>query len=105
MKRFNLIVVLAILLPTMLFGAEGGIMGYLIDSWKTIVGMLVLVFGAFWVPGLRGIMIIGIKVLIGPKMRKLIFIKIAEAWVKSTKNDLDDEWLAGVKAEMKKKKL
>jgi len=33
MKRFNLIVVLAILLlPVMLFGADGGIMGYLQDS-------------------------------------------------------------------------
>lgn len=94
-----------ILMTTFLFGADGGIVEYLQGSWKAMAGVIALLIGSFWIPGVRGIMIIGVRVLVGPKMRKLIFIKIAEKWVDSTENDLDNDWLDGVKAEMKKKKL
>jgi len=94
-----------ILMTTSLFGADGGFVGYLQDSWKAMAGVIALLIGSFWIPGVREIMIIGVRVLIGPKMRKLIFIKVAEKWVDSTENDLDNDWLDGVKEEMKKKKL
>lgn len=98
-------VVTAGLMTSVLFGADGGFVGYLQDSWKAMAGLIAFLIGAFWVPGLREYMIIGVRVLVGPKMRKLIFIKIAEKWVDSTENDLDNDWLDGVKEEMKKKKL
>ncbi len=97
MKRFNLIVVLAILLPVMLFGADGGIMRYLQDSWKTIMGVLVVVFGAFWIPGLRTLMILALKTLVSEAVLKKIFILIAEKLVASTKTRIDDIWLAELK--------
>ena len=94
-----------ILMTTSLFGADGGIVEYLQGSWKAMAGLIAFLLGSFWIPGLREYMIIGVRVLVGPKMRKLIFIKIAEKWVDSTENDLDNDWLDDVKAEMKKKKL
>lgn len=85
------------MLPMLLLGADGGIMGYLQDSWKTMVGMLILVFGAFWVPGLRGLMMLAIKTLVSEKVLKSIFISIAEKLVASTKTKIDDIWLAELK--------
>lgn len=88
---------LMLMLPMLLLGADGGIMGYLQDSWKTMVGMLILVFGAFWVPGLRGLMMLAIKTLVSEKVLKSIFISIAEKLVASTKTKIDDIWLAELK--------
>lgn len=96
MKRFNILILL-LMLPMLLLGADGGIMGYLQDSWKTMVGMLILVFGAFWVPGLRGLMMLAIKTLVSEKVLKSIFISIAEKLVASTKTKIDDIWLAELK--------
>lgn len=97
--RFNLLI-LAILLPVMLLGADGGVMGYLQDSWKTIVGMLIVVFGAFWIPGLRTLMVLALKTLVSEAVLKKIFIEIAERLVASTKTKVDDTWLAEIKKQL-----
>jgi len=89
-----------LLLPVMLFGADGGIMGYLQDSWKTIVGMLVVVFGAFWIPGLRTLAILALKTLVSEAVLKKIFIALAEKLVASTKTNIDDIWLAELKKKL-----
>ena len=98
MKRFNFLTILTILLlPLALFGADGGIMVYLQDSWKTIVGVALIMFGAFWVPGLRTLMVLGLKTLVSEAVLKKIFVALAEKLVASTKTKIDDIWLAELK--------
>lgn len=99
-KRLYPFIIMVILLPAMLLGAEFGPLVWLQDSWKTIVGVILVMFGAFWVPGLRTIMVLGLKTLVSEKVLKSIFIMLAEKLVASTKTKIDDIWLAELKKKL-----
>lgn len=90
-------IVFLLMVPIMLLGADGGVVGYLQDSWKTIMGVLLLVFGGFWVPGLRTVMLLALKTLVSEKVLKAIFLSIAKKLVDSTKTDIDNIWLDELK--------
>lgn len=100
LKQFLSLIIVAMLMPVMLLGAEGGPMIWLVESWKTIVGVIIVMYGAFWVPGLRTIMLLGLKTLVSEKVLKKIFIVLAEKLVASTKTKIDDIWLAELKKKL-----
>ena len=89
-----------ILLPVMLMGADFAPLVWLQESWKTILGVILAMFGAFWIPGLRTIMVLGLKTLVSEKVLKSIFIMLAEKLVASTKTKIDDIWLAELKKKL-----
>ena len=99
-KRILPLIILAVVLPTLLMGAEFAPLVWLQESWKTIVGVIVIMLGAFWVPGLRTLMVLGLKTLVSEKVLKSIFIMLAEKLVASTKTKIDDLWLAELKTRL-----
>ena len=99
-KRLYPFIIMVILMPVMLLGAEFGPLVWLQDSWKTIVGVIIVMFGAFWIPGLRTIMVFGLKTLVSEKVLKSIFIMLAEKLVASTATKIDDLWLRELKKKL-----
>ncbi len=90
-------IVFTMLMPVMLLGADFAPLVWLQESWKTIVGVVIVLVGGFWVPGLRTLMVLGLKTLVSEKVLKSIFIMLAEKLVASTKTRIDDLWLAELK--------
>lgn len=66
-------------------------------NWLLLVMVAILIFGGFYVPGLRSLWMIALKTLLTEKVLARLFVSIAEALVKSTKNKLDDIWLEEMK--------
>ena len=99
-KRLFPFVIMAILLPAMLLGAGSGPLAWLQDSWKTIMGVILVMFGAFWIPGLRTIMVLGLKTLLSEKVLKSIFLMLAQKLVDSTTTKIDDLWLRELKKKL-----
>ena len=75
-------------------------MEFLADKWQWVVGTLVVVFGGFWVPGLRTLIMLALKTLVSEAVLKRIFLEIAEKLVKSTKTKIDDIWLEELKKKL-----
>jgi hypothetical protein len=57
----------------------------------------ILVFGGFYIPGLRSLWTAALKTLLSEKVLARLFVSVAETLVKSTKNKLDDVWLEELK--------
>ena len=68
-------------------------MDFLADKWQWIVGTLAVVFGGFFVPGLRALLMLALKTFLSEAVLKRIFVEIAGKLVKSTKTQIDDIWL------------
>lgn len=103
MKRFTLMGLLVILLmPVMLLGADGTIWSWFLDRWGTIVGMVVITLGSFAIPGLRTFMVLALKTLVSEKVLKKIFLLVAKKFVLSTKTKVDDIWFAELEKQLKK---
>lgn len=82
-----------IVMTSILFGADGGIWEWVGQSWKLILGVLGVIAGGFYVPGVRTLLFIALKAAIsGPVLKKLA---VAAAWkyAKSTETEVDDEWV------------
>ena len=99
-KRLYPFIIMVILMPVMLMGAEFGPLVWLQNSWKTIVGVIIVMFGAFWIPGLRTIMVLGLKTLVSEKVLKSIFIVLAQKLVDSTTTTIDNTWLDELKKKL-----
>ena len=97
LNRINVLMLVVMLLPVVLLGADGAIWGWVTDRWATVVGVIVILLGAFWIPGLRTLMVLGLKTLVSEKVLKSIFIMLAEKLVASTKTKIDDLWLVELK--------
>jgi len=67
------------------------------SNWQTIVGVLVIVIGGFYIPGLRKLWIKAFQALLTEKVLTQLFLVVAERLVKSTKTALDDVWLEELK--------
>ena len=100
-RNITFLAMLLIALPVMLLGAEGaGPIAWFQESWQIIVGVILVMFGAFWIPGLRTIMVLGLKTLLSEKVLKSIFILLAEKLVASTTTKIDDLWLRELKKKL-----
>jgi hypothetical protein len=66
-------------------------------NWLTILGTIILLVAGFYVPGVRGLWMTGLKTLLSEKVLTKLFLTVAEKIVKSTKNTLDDVWLEELK--------
>jgi len=62
-----------------------------------IAGTLAFVAGGFYFPGLRVIMMAGFRAILSEAVMQRVAIMLLESLVKSTKNKLDDLWLAELK--------
>jgi len=67
------------------------------EYWLIVVGTAIFGVGAFYVPWIRSFLLMIMRVAFSEKVLKYVFISFAEALVKSTKNKLDDIWLAELK--------
>lgn len=66
-------------------------------NWLLLVMVAILVFGGFYIPGLRSLWTAALKTLLSEKVLARLFVSVAETLVKSTKNKLDDVWLEELK--------
>ena len=73
---------------------------WLQQNWLIITGTIIFGVGGFYVPWIRSFLLVIFKTFFSEKVLKVVFISFAEAVVKSTKNKLDDLWLAQVKKEL-----
>jgi|GEM_PF-2655011 len=71
-------------------------------NWLTILGTIILIVTGFYVPGVRGLWMTGLKALLSERVLIKLFLAVAEKIVKSTKNTLDDEWLEELKTKIGK---
>ena len=100
-RNITFLAMLLIALPVMLLGAEGaGPIAWLQESWQIIVGVILVMFGAFWIPGLRTIMVLGLKTLLSEKVLKSIFLVLAQKLVDSTETTIDNTWLDELKKKL-----
>lgn len=67
------------------------------SNWQTIVGVLIIIIGGFYIPGLRKLWIKAFQALLTEKVLTQLFLVVAERLVKSTKTTLDDVWLEELK--------
>ena len=67
------------------------------DNWMSVVGTGAVIGGGMYIPGVRGIVLMGLKTMISEAVLKKIAIQMVEKLVKSTKNKLDDIWFAEFK--------
>lgn len=94
MKRITLIGLLMFLsVPVMLLGAEGGIMGWMVESWKPILGVLVFMAGGFYVPGVRTLLFHALKAAISGPVLKRLAIEALQKYVDSTETTVDNAFL------------
>jgi len=63
------------------------------EIWKTAVGTIMVLIAGFYIPGVRTLLILGIKVLFSEKIGKLIFFAIAQKLVDGTTTTVDNKWL------------
>jgi len=83
--------------PAAELGFFAKIMQYLQESWKAILGTLIVLVGGFYLPGVRALLILGVKVAFTEKIGKLIFFAIAQKLVDGTKTNVDNEWLKALR--------
>lgn len=72
-------------------------MEFLAANWKTILGTLVALGGAAYIPFVRSWIVKGTKAFLSEAFLKELFLSLAEKYVKSTKTKLDDVWLGELK--------
>ena len=75
-------------------------MEFLMSNWMVALGVLVVVVGSFYVPFLRNFIMIGFRSLLSEAVIKRMLLMLTEKAVKSTKNKLDDLWLAQLKKKL-----
>lgn len=92
MKMINMIVML-ILLPVLLLGADGGIMEWAMQSWKLIAGVLAFIAGGFYVPGVRFLLFAALKAAISGPVLKRLAIEALKKYAASTETEVDDAWV------------
>jgi len=66
---------------------------FILDSWKAALGTIILMVGGFYIPGVRALLIMGVKVAFSEKIGKLIFFAIAQKLVDGTTTTVDNKWL------------
>lgn len=99
MIRFMwMLIAMILFMPMALFA--GGFTEWAKESWLVIVGTIGAVFAALWIPGLRTLVVLGLKTLVSERVLKAVFIALAEKLVKSTTTTVDDIWLAELKKKM-----
>jgi len=72
-------------------------MDLLKDNWQAVLGTVVALGGAAYIPMVRGLLVKGVKVCLSEAFLKEMFISLADKYVKSTKTKLDDVWLGQLK--------
>lgn len=93
LKQFLSLIIVAMLMPIMLLGAEGGIMGWMVESWKPILGVLVFMAGGFYVPGVRTLLFHALRAAISGPVLKRMAIEALQKYVDSTETTVDDAFL------------
>lgn len=73
---------------------------WLQENWVLISGTIIFGVGGFYIPWIRSFLLMVIKVAFSEKILKYVFISFADTLVRSTKNKLDDLWLAALKKEL-----
>lgn len=85
--------VVLILMVTVLLGADGGLMEWVGQSWKLIAGVLGIIAGGFYVPGVRVLLYHAVKAaLSGPVLKRLV-IRALKNYADSTETDVDDAFV------------
>jgi len=78
---------------------------FILANWQTIIGIL-FSGGILAMPKtrvvLKKVIVAGINALLTEDMIISLILKVLDRYVKSTKTDLDDEWLENLKKELAK---
>lgn len=99
MRRFMwMLIAMVLFMPMVLFA--GGLTEWVKESWLVIVGTIGVVFAALWIPGLRTLVVLGLKTLVSERVLKAIFLALAAKLVKSTTTTVDDIWLEELKKKL-----
>ena len=73
-------------------------MEWIKSNWEVIVGTLGIFFGGLYLPGVRVLLVAGVRAIVSEAVMVEFLIQMAEKLVKSTKNTLDDVWLEEMKS-------
>ena len=76
------------------------IIDFITSNWYYFIIVLALFVGGFYVPVIRQLAMVGFRSLLSEAVIKRMVVVMLEKLVKSTKNKLDDVWLAQVKKKM-----
>ena len=76
------------------------IIDFITSNWYYFIIVLALFVGGFHVPVIRQLVMVGFRSLLSEAVIKRMVVVMLEKLVKSTKNKLDDVWLAQVKKKM-----
>lgn len=97
-KYLFMLIAMVLFMPMALFA--GGFIEWAKESWLVIVGTIGAVFAALWIPGLRTLVVLGLKTLVSERVLKAIFLALAAKLVKSTTTTVDDIWLEELKKKL-----
>ena len=75
-------------------------MDLLKDNWQVVLGTVVALGGAAYIPFVRGLLVKGAKVCLSEAFLKEMFLSLADKYVKSTKTKLDDAWFGQLKKKL-----
>ena len=85
--------VIFVLMITVLWGADNALWEWVGQSWKLIAGLLGIIAGGFYVPGVRVLLYHAFKAAIsGPVLKRLV-IRALKNYAASTETDVDDEFV------------
>ena len=73
---------------------------FLMSNWMIAVGVIALGVGSFYIPFLNKFIMVGFRSLLTEKVMTKMIIMLLEKTVKSSKNKLDDLWLAQMKKKL-----
>ena len=72
-------------------------MSWILGNWEVVLVTLGVFFGGLYVPGVRRLLMAGIRSILSEAVMVEFLIQMAEKLVKSSKNTLDDAWLKELK--------
>lgn len=75
-------------------------MSWILENWEVVLGTLGVFFGGLYVPGVRKLLIVGIRSIISEAVMAEFILQMTEKLVKSSKNKLDDIWLKELKSRL-----
>jgi hypothetical protein len=75
-------------------------MSWILENWEVVLGTLGVFFGGLYVPGVRKLLIVGIRSIISEAVMAEFILQMTEKLVKSSKNKLDDIWLRELKSRL-----
>jgi len=71
---------------------------FLQSNWEIILATLGCLLGGLYIPGVRGFLIMGVKSALSEKVVTEFVISMLESLAKSSKNTVDDAFVAELKS-------